>query len=118
MGLKGPIKMNGKDIKTNEFGEIINNGETIDKFKITNIKNSYELSKVGGGYYNFKNNYKLEEEEFVGKLRQGYIEKSNSDNLAEMIALLELNRNYQSNQKMITSYDGIIDKAVNQIGRL
>lgn len=118
VGLNGPIQMEGITVATNEFGEIMNNGETIDKFKITNIKNSYELSKAGGGYYRFENNYELEEENFVGKLRQGYVEKSNSDNLAEMIALLELNRNYQSNQKMITSYDSIIDKAVNQIGRL
>lgn len=118
LGLNGPIVLEGDNIQVNDFGEIIVDGETIDKLQVVNIDNTYDLKKYGAGYFQLEDGYEVEESDFIGAVRQGYIEKSNANNLTEMITLLELYRNYESNQKMVSAYDKVLDKAVNQIGRL
>lgn len=118
LGLNGKIEATGDNVQINHFGEIIIDGETKDKLRVANIKNTFDLKKVGAGYYVFEDGYELQEEDFVGDVRQGYVEKSNANNLTEMISLLELYRSYESNQRMVVAYDQTLDKAVNDIGRV
>jgi len=117
-GLEGPIVIEGSNFQVNQFGEVIVDGETVDKMQLHNITNTFDLEKAGSGYFIFEEGYELAEEDFEASVRQGYIEKSNANNLEEMITLMELYRNYESNQRMVTAYDNTLDKAVNQIGRL
>lgn len=117
-GLNGVIVLEGDNVQINHFGEVILDGETVDKLDIKNIQNSFDLEKYGAGYYKMEQGFEVVEAEFDAQVRQGYVEKSNADNLTEMITLLELYRNYESNQRMVTAYDSTLDKAVNQIGRL
>lgn len=118
MGLNGPIVIDGENFQVNQFGEVVVDGETVDKLKLVNISNTYDLEKYGSGYFRMEEDFALEEETFTAAVRQGYIEKSNANNLTEMITLLELYRNYESNQRMVVAYDSTLDKAVNQIGRV
>lgn len=117
-GLNGPVVVEGDNFQVNQFGEVVVDGETVDKLKVINIQNVYHLEKYGSGYYKMEADKEVVEDEFTAEVRQGYIEKSNANNLTEMITLLELYRNYESNQRMVTSYDATLDKAVNQIGRV
>jgi flagellar basal-body rod protein FlgG len=117
-GLNGRITIEGDNFQVNQFGEVIVDGVTVDKLKLVNIQNTYDLEKYGSGYFKMEEGFEVLEEDFTAAVRQGYIEKSNASNLTEMITLLELYRNYESNQRMVTAYDSTIDKAVNQIGRI
>lgn len=117
-GLNGPINVDGENFQVNHFGEVVVDGETVDKLKLVNIENTYDLEKYGAGYFYMEEDFGLVEAEFTGEIRQGYIEKSNADNLNEMITLMELYRNYESNQRMVLAYDSTLDKAVNSIGRV
>jgi len=118
VGLNGPIVIEGENFQVNQFGEVLVDGVTIDKLKLMNIENTYDLEKYGAGYFKFEEGKEPVEGEFTAAVRQGYIEKSNANNLEEMITLMELYRSYESNQRMVTAYDSTLDKAVNQIGRL
>lgn len=117
-GLNGTIVVEGENFQVNHFGEVIVDGVTVDKIKTVQIDNTYDLEKMGSSYYRFEAGRELSEGEFTSDVRQGYIEKSNASNLNEMIDLMELYRNYESNQRMLTAYDATLDKAVNQIGRV
>ncbi len=117
-GLEGDIKVTGKDFKINEYGEIIVDGEIVDKMKVTSMNNTFDLEKAGSNFFAFAEGKEIDAKEFEGSVRQGFLEKSNSDNLVEMIDLIELYRNYESNQRVITAYDQVLDKAANQIGRV
>ncbi len=118
VGLDGPIEMLGEHMQVNHFGEVIIDGEVVDKVSVKNIDNKFNLEKRGAGLFTVVEGKELIENEFDGAVRQGYVEKSNAENLKEMISLMELYRNYESNQRMVKAYDVILDKAVNQIGRL
>lgn len=117
-GLNGAIVVDGENFQINQFGEVIVDGKTVDKLELTNIANTFDLEKYGAGYYKFEQGFEKKEEDFTAAVRQGYIEKSNANNLTEMITLLELYRNYESNQRMVVAYDSTLDKAVNQVGRV
>jgi flagellar basal-body rod protein FlgG len=118
IGLNGVVRVDGDNLQINQFGEVVVDGETVDKLKILNINNTFDLEKYGSGYYKMEDGFEVSTEEFDAQVRQGYIEKSNASNLTEMITLMELYRNYESNQRMVVAYDQTLDKAVNQIGRL
>jgi len=57
---------------------------------------------VGGGY----------------AIRQGYVEASNVNPLEELVKLIEITRNFESNQRAVQAMDETLGKAVNEVGRL
>ncbi|MBP5197867.1 MAG: flagellar basal-body rod protein FlgF [Lachnospiraceae bacterium] len=48
----------------------------------------------------------------------GYLEQSNVQTVQEMVNLISISRAYETNQKILQTFDKTLDVAVNQIGRL
>ncbi len=118
LGLNGPIIIESENFTVNEFGEIIQNGEITDKLQLTAFTNIADVYKIGTGYYKERSPLTGEKVEFEGEVIQNYIEQSNSDAVTEMIQLIEMNRNYESSQKVITTIDEMIAKCVTELGRV
>lgn len=116
IGLDGAIQITSDDFYINEFGEVIQDGEITDKLTISNFTNVADLKKVGGTFFRYSDNPTGEMVEFEGAVKQGVIEHSNVDAITEMIGLIEMNRNYESNQKVVTTIDELLGKAVNELG--
>lgn len=112
-----PIVLEDNEITVNPLGEIIAKGQTIDKFRLVNIENQYDLQKHGAGFYTTRNGKAVKEVDFEGQVLQGTIEETNVLSMKEMIELLSSYRSYEANQKVIRSYDETIGKAVNEVGR-
>ena len=51
------------------------------------------------------------------KVQQGFLEKSNVNPVQEMMGLIEIQRQFESTQKMIRSLDDVFRSAVNQVGQ-
>ena len=52
------------------------------------------------------------------QLRQGFVEASGVNSVKEMVEMITTMRTYESSQRVITSIDGTLDKAVNSVGTL
>jgi flagellar basal-body rod protein FlgG len=52
------------------------------------------------------------------QVRQGYVEASGVNSVKEMVEMITTMRSYESSQRVITSIDGTLDKAVNSLGTL
>ena len=52
------------------------------------------------------------------KVFSGYLEQSNVTVINEMVELISVTRNYETNQKVIQTIDGTLDIAANQLGQL
>lgn len=52
----------------------------------------------------------------AGAVRQGFIERSNSNLTEEMTSLLAVQRTYQANQTILSTLDGTLDQAAGQLG--
>lgn len=117
-GRNGKITLNSTDVQINEFGEIIENNEIIDKITIKSFTNVDDLEKVGGSYYVLREDMVGEEKKFEGQVTQGFLEESNVSSVKEMIRLTQVNRNYETSQKLISSMDSTLDKIINSAGRM
>lgn len=53
-----------------------------------------------------------------GEIRQGYLELSNANVADQMVKMIEVSREFESNQKMLNSIDETLRKAVNEIGKV
>ena len=51
-------------------------------------------------------------------IQQGYLETSNINAVSEMVEMITITRAYESNQKALQTADTMIEKAVNEVGRL
>lgn len=52
------------------------------------------------------------------RIQQGFIEESNVDINAQMVKMIQVMRSYSANQKVIQTHDSLLQKAVNEIGKV
>ncbi len=52
------------------------------------------------------------------QILSGYLEQSNVETVNEMVNMIAVQRQYEINQKIITTIDDSLDNAVNQVGKL
>ncbi len=92
----------------------------VDKLKIVDFPERRYLQKDGRTLY--------KESDFSGpaaiaqgterpQVLQGVLEKSNVDPVIEMTRMIEINRLYEANQRVIQTADNTLNKTVNQVGR-
>lgn len=106
------------DFRIAEDGAVILNNEVIDQIDMVNITNVNILRKYGEGLYQIEEGMEPEVETFEGKILQGFLEGSNVNSIQEMVDMITVLRVYESNQKVVQAYDEILQKAVNDIGRI
>lgn len=54
----------------------------------------------------------------AGEVKQGFLEMSNVKIVDELIKMIEVSREFESNQKLLHTADETLSKAVNEIGRV
>lgn len=118
IGTEGPIVVDGVTVSANSMGEVLVDGQLVNKFKITTFENNRDLRKVGEGLYKPAEGLTLKEVPFTGEVVQAYLEESNVDPVKEMVAMMTLFRGYESSQRLIRAYDDTIGRAVNDVGRV
>ena len=97
-------------------GDIYADGEYIDTIKITDFEDYNYLKKYGENMYDTVDG--AVEKETNAVLHQGYLEASNINAVSEMVEMITITRAYESNQKALQSADSMLEKAVNEVGRL
>ncbi len=113
-----PIVINGTDIRISETGDITVDNQQVGNLGIVNIANVYDLRKEGNNLYRMEENIQPQNEEFEGRVLQGFLEKSNAEPIKEMVEMINIMRNYESNQRVVRAYDDTLGKAVNEIGKV
>lgn len=117
LGQAGPIRVDSDDFHVARGGEVVVAGAAVDTLRIEIPSPDATLRKAGEGHY--------ERPPATSPARpgetavfQGYIEKSNVNAIREMISLITAFRAYEANSKSIQTEDHVLDKAVNEVGRV
>lgn len=118
LGQNGPIVLYDNGFEVNEYGDIIIEGQVENSLDIVRIENKEYLRKQGNNLYTILENVDAEEAAFDGQVLAGYLETSNVDTIKEMVNMISAYRNYESNQKVIRSQDELLEKIVNDLGRV
>ena len=106
------------NITINEAGELLSDREPLARLRIMDVAHPEQLHKDHEALF-----IPDAEQPAVDVphdqvlVRQGYLEESNVDGIEEMIAMIELSRAFETDQKIIQSQDATLDRSLD-IGRL
>ncbi len=138
LGEKGPIHIKLNNFVVDEDGKIFANADfqndpnrlvsqrendwknrvEVDRLKIVNVDQMRYLKKQGDSLYvDTKDSGPPKILQGAGrpKVRQGFLEASNVNPVTAMVQMIEVNRAYEANQKVIQSEDDATNKLVNEV---
>lgn len=111
-GQDGNIQLSTEtDAAIDSAGNIIQNGEVVDKLKIVDFEDYNYLKKYGENMYDTVDGYT--EKEAVYTIEQGYLEASNANVISEMVEMINITRAFETNQKFVQAADETLEKDVN-----
>jgi flagellar basal-body rod protein FlgG len=111
-------KMASGDITIKEDGEITIGGKLVGQVKVVTFQDTSKLKKEGASLFSSPDAAKeIDPSEGHTSVRQGYLEESNVNGIDEMVQMIDLSRNFESDQKMMKSQDETLQRG-NEIGRL
>lgn len=107
----GPIYIYDENFQIDSQGNIQNHDA---KLLIVDFDDYQGLETVGDTIFTSDAAYNA----IDGEIRQGFLEQSNVDVADELVKMIELSREFESNQKILNSMDETLRQAVNEIGRV
>ena len=104
------------DSEIESDGTITQAGRTVAKIQVADFENYNYLEKYGETDYRPVEGAKITQAD--AEVKSGYLEMSNVQVVSEMVNLISITRAYESNQKIIQTYDDTLETAVTQLGRI
>ncbi len=117
LGTTGRILLDPvKDFSVDSQGNISQDGRNVATLRITDFEDYNYLEHYGENYYQPVEGAETKEAE--GAVYSGYLETSNVQVVQEMVEMISTSRAYESNQKMIQTFDSTLEIASTQLGRV
>ena len=113
----GPLTIDGNNIAIAKDGSVSVDNKLAGVLEIVTAGNLDDLQKDGQNLFKIINGG-TEEPGTDTSIHQGYLEKSNVSSITEMTALIDLQRAYQTQQKIVSTIDDMDTKAISRVGRL
>ncbi len=105
-----------QDAQIDSNGRITQNGVAVATIQVADFEDYNYLEKYGETYYRPIEGAKLTPG--TAQIKSGYLEMANVQIVSEMVNLIAITRNYESSQKIIQTYDGSLEIATTQLGRV
>ena len=105
-----------KPTTVDEMGNLFQEDEQVARLMLTDFEDYNYISQYGENYYQALEGAEITEADV--QVYSGYLEQSNVETVQEMVNMIAIQRNYEANQKVITTYDKSMDITVNQIGKV
>ncbi len=141
LGENGPVKLKKNNFVIDQDGTIWQNAtfaaddkrlvsmqeneweniEKVDRLKLVEVKRRRYLEKEGNSYWQATEESgpaQVIPPERRPKIRQGFLEGSNVNAVTEMVEMIEVNRAYEANQKLIQTEDSLLGKLLNEVMRV
>ena len=117
LGTNGRIKL--APLQTaiiDKGGRIYQDGNLVATLDITDFEDYNYLEHYGENYYQTVAGAKEKAGEY--QTISGYLEMSNIQVVSEMVEMISVSRAYETNQKIIQTYDSTLEIAANQLGKV
>ncbi|MBC8317920.1 MAG: flagellar basal-body rod protein FlgF [Desulfobulbaceae bacterium] len=117
LGEGGPIVINGDDISVSQDGTFLVDNQTVGRLAIAAFADGDSLEKDGTNLFRLSDTgQEIAAANF--QIQQGSLEGSNVNTVSEMANMLKLHRAYETQQKVIRTFDEMDSKAINSVGKL
>ncbi|MBN2735528.1 MAG: flagellar hook-basal body protein [Spirochaetales bacterium] len=141
LGENGPIKLKKNNFIIDEDGVVYQNSsfsedenrlvsleeneweniERVDRLKVVDFKRTRYLQKQGDSQWldtEFSGEAEIVTDGKRPKIRQGFLESANVNPVTEMVKMIEVNRSYEANSKLIQTEDSLLGKLINEAVRV
>ncbi len=105
-----------KDITITREGEIYLGDTYIDRLGIKEVEDLTRLEKKGANLFTVEDDALLIDGQH-SEVHQGFLEEANVNPAEEMIQLIEVQRQFESTQRMVRALDESFRKAANEVGK-
>lgn len=105
-----------QDASIDPTGNISQNGTRLATIGLANFEDYNYLEHYGENYFRPVKGFKLAAADAT--IQSGYLEASNVQVVSEMVEMISVSRQYESNQKLITTIDSTLDIAANRLGKV
>jgi flagellar basal-body rod protein FlgF len=113
LGEGGPIRFGEGEIEGRPDGAIFVGGAEAARLQIAVFGPDALIGKAGYSYFTTDS---AEDGEADYEILSGFLEGSNVSLIREMTALMTVRRSYEAAQKIMITYDQLLDKAANSLG--
>lgn len=122
MVLSTPPESRAIAIGNNKFsisldGEVFSGTNKAADIALTEFNDIHALKKEGSSLFINPDQQNIKIGESKTSVHQGFVEQSNVNAVGEMSALINANRNFESIQRVLKTYDTMSGKAVNEISK-
>jgi flagellar basal-body rod protein FlgF len=117
LGTKGLIQVGDAKPTIAADGSVTVNGSVIDQLRVVDISDKSQLIPVDESAYKIDLT-QIEESESHSAVRQGFLETSNVSPVNELVQLMETMRRFEMEQKFVHAYDGMLEKALGELGKV
>jgi len=114
MGEAGALAGLPTDFEVSRSGGVSSSAGVIDHISVASVPVGTKLEAMGGGVYKAGKSV-VPADKFT--LVQGALNLSNVDNAENMIKMMEITRHVQTLQRAMSAYDGLMDSAINELGK-
>jgi len=118
LGQGGPIILDSDDVQVGRDGTITVRGRAVNQLAIVTFTDESGLVKEGASLFRPKGPEVREVPAERASVQQGFLEGANINMVTEMIEMIDLQRNYQSQQKVIQTIDDINGQSISKVGNL
>lgn len=141
MGENGPIQIKKNNFIVDQDGVIYQNSsladdvtrlvsleeneweniERVDRLMLVNFKRTRYLKKQGNSLWRTtpeSGEARIIDDNERPKVRQGFLEGANVNPVTEMVQMIEVNRSYEANQRLIQTEDNLLGKLINEASRV
>lgn len=116
MGRNGPVLVNGNTVKIGADGRVFVDGVYRDTLEVVDFPAGALPQKEGALLYTAPPG--VVPQPATARVQQGYLETSNVNVVTEMVNMIDGYRAYEANAKMVQTQDALLDKAVNEVGKV
>jgi len=116
LGTNGPITIPEGDPVVAEDGTITVGDTVVGKLNLVSFAQLDQLERAGQNLFSAPAG--LESTPAQTHVLQGYLEKSNVDPTEAMLDMMNVARLYEASQRMVQVQSNVLQKAVNEVGRV
>jgi flagellar basal body rod protein FlgG len=114
LGASGEIMLSNPEPRIDQSGGVWERDKLVGTLRVVRLPQDAQLESLGGGLYTSDaGNF---EEVELPRVRQGYVEASNVVPMREMVRLIETIRHFEASQRLVRSYDDMMDRALGLLG--
>jgi flagellar basal-body rod protein FlgG len=117
LGKSGPIRIAGSKVEVTADGAVLVDGEETDQLRIVRARDPRRMTREGYSFFRAAD-ADMQPATDAAQVVQGSLEDANVNPVETMVALIDIERQFEAYERAMRTIDGATEKVVNEAGKL